>query len=247
MKKRTPNKKKTVKTKKKAVKKVKTTPKKAVSKKTAAKKKVVSKSAKKPIRKKKPMPKKPAAKKAKVLKKADVKAEVTPKRPTAQQIQDMKRITGILGDAFIRQSLIEVGGENALAIVRNFYGNHSDEELAKKLKIKISDVRATLNKLHNEGLVNYARAKDSETGWYSYSWTLNHNRMEKWATNQASKLTGESHGEGERYYCPSCGASTITGFEDAMSGDFRCTHCNRMLEFLDASKMAEIFERRRFQ
>ncbi len=248
MRKRTSNTKKTVKTKKKTAPKAKTV-RKAVPKKTVKKKaaKKVVKAAKKPI-KKKPAPAKPAAKKkTKVMKKADLKAEVTPRKPTAEQIQEMKKITGILGDAYIRQSLIEVGGENALAIVRNFYGNHSDEELAKKLKIKISDVRATLNKLHNEGLVNYARAKDSETGWYSYSWTLNHNRMEKWATNQASKLNGEGVGEGERYYCPSCGASTITGFEDAMSGDFRCAHCNRMLEFLDASKMAEIFERRRFQ
>lgn len=244
--KKTPNKKKAVKSKK-TVKKVKkagkTPPKKAVKKATKA----AGRAAKKPAGKRKPMPKNPAAKKAKVMKKADVKTEVVPKKPTAEQIQDMKRITGILGDAYIRQSLIEVGGENALAIVRNFYGNHSDEELAKKLKIKISDVRATLNKLHNEGLVNYARAKDSETGWYSYSWTLNHNRMEKWATNQASKLNGEGESEGERYYCPSCGAATITRFEEAMSGDFRCAHCNRMLEFLDSSKMAEIYERRRLQ
>jgi transcription initiation factor TFIIE subunit alpha len=232
--KKTPNKKKTVNAKKKAA------PKTKKARKTAPK-------SKKAVKTKKAVPKKPALKNTKLIKKADLKTEITPKKPTAEQIQGMKKVTGILGDAYIRQSLIEVGGENALAIVRNFYGNHSDEELAKKLKIKISDVRATLNKLHNEGLVNYARAKDSETGWYSYSWTLNHNRMEKWATNQASKLNGEGAGEGEKYYCPSCGASTITGFEDAMSGDFRCTHCNRMLEFLDGAKMAEIFDRRRFQ
>lgn len=244
--KKTPNKKK-AKTKKAAAKPKKVPKAAPKSKKTVKKSTTKNKAVKKKPIKKKPMPEKPAIMNAKAMRRRNLKPEVVIKKPTAEQIKEMKRITGILGDAYIRQSLIGVGGENALAIVRNFYGNHSDEELAKKLKIKISDVRATLNKLHNEGLVNYARAKDSETGWYSYSWTLNHNRMEKWATDQATKLSGDGAGEGERYYCPSCGASTITGFEDAMSGDFRCTHCNRMLEFLDSAKMAEIFERRRFQ
>lgn len=242
VKKRNANKKKIVKKKKKAASK----PKKA--RKTALK---IKKTVKKAVAKKKPVKKNPLPKKSlrktKSTRKAEPIAEKRPREPTPEQIQDMKKVTGILADAFIRQSLIEVGGENALAIVRNFYGNHSDEELAKKLKIKISDVRATLNKLHNEGLVNYARQKDTETGWYSYSWSLNRTRMEKWATDQAGKISSEAGGEGENYYCPSCGASTITGFEDAMSGDFRCTHCNRMLEFLDGAQIAEIFERRRLQ
>lgn len=229
--------------------------KKKVEKKAAPKKKIVKKV------KKKPVPRKKVVKKAKLKpkkarkpvkkelpKKKKVKEEPEkPKMPSLAQKEEMKKIIAILGDAYIRQVLIEVGGENALAIVRNFYGNHSDEELAKKLKIKISDVRATLNKLHNEGLVNYIRQKDNETGWYSYSWSLNHGRMEKWANDQANKIPGMDDSEGENYYCPACGASTITGFEDAVVGDFRCAHCNRMLEFLDSAKMVEIFERRRLQ
>jgi len=158
----------------------------------------------------------------------------------------MQKVGKILGDSNVRQDLIEIGGENALAIVRNFYGNHSDEELAKKLKIKISDVRATLNKLHNEGLVNYIREKDSETGWYSYSWSLNQERMERWATTHTAKLnavTGEPGGE--FYFCPTCGASSITNFESAANVDFRCDRCNRLLEFIDEKKMAGLYEKQK--
>jgi transcription initiation factor TFIIE subunit alpha len=158
----------------------------------------------------------------------------------------MQKVGKILGDSNVRQDLIEIGGENALAIVRNFYGNHSDEELAKKLKIKISDVRATLNKLHNEGLVNYIREKDSETGWYSYSWSLNHERMERWATTHTAKLnavTGETGGE--FYFCPTCGASSITNFESAANVDFRCDRCNRLLEFIDEKKMAGLYDKQK--
>lgn len=160
--------------------------------------------------------------------------------------EHLQKISGILADASVRQNLIEIGGENALAIVRNFYGNHSDEELAKKLKIKISDVRATLNKLHNEGLVNYIREKDSETGWYSYSWSLNQDRMEKWALNQSTRLsTLAGDGASEHYFCPACGASSITDFESASNTSFKCERCNRMLEFIDEKKMLELHEKNR--
>ncbi len=160
--------------------------------------------------------------------------------------EHLQRIAGILADASVRQNLIEIGGENALAIVRNFYGNHSDEELAKKLKIKISDVRATLNKLHNEGLVNYIREKDSETGWYSYSWSLNQDRMEKWALHQSTRLSAlAGDGASEHYFCPSCGASSITDFESASNASFKCERCNRMLEFIDEKKMLELHEKNR--
>ena len=209
---------------------------------------------KKKVRAKRPTPKKkPKVRAKKLAKKAKApklkaKIKVAPKKVEKEVVKiDTKKLTGILGDAYIRQSLIELGGENALAIIRNFYGNHSDEDLAKRLKIKISDVRATLNKLHNEGLVNYSRQKDSETGWYSYSWTLNQDRIEKWAGDQTKKLGLDEDETEERYFCPSCGASTISSFEDASVENFRCSQCNRMLELLDRNKMLEIYERRRWQ
>lgn len=185
-------------------------------------------------------------KSARLQQKKPVKRPPEPKEEkTAAESQEfMKKVGRILGDSNVRQDLIEVGGENALAIIRNFCGNHSDEELAKSLKIKISDVRATLNKLHNEGLVNYIREKDSETGWYSYSWSLNHVRMERWASSHTVRpgaISGE--GGGEFYFCPACGASSVTNFESAATVDFRCERCNRLLEFIDEKKMTELFDK----
>ncbi len=213
--------------------------------KTAKSKKAVSarkaaKSSKAPVR---AMKKKNIRKSArKPLKRPQPAAQKTPDLSEAL----MQKIGKILSDSHVRQDLIEIGGENALAIVRNFYGNHSDEELAKKLKIKISDVRATLNKLHNEGLVNYIREKDSETGWYSYSWSLNHERMERWASSHTAKL-GVFGGEegGDFYFCPACGTSSIANFESAAIIDFRCERCNKLLEFIDEKKMHELFEKQK--
>lgn len=178
-------------------------------------------------------------------KKAVKELEVKAPQPTVDEELARKRIATILSVSHVRQTLIELGGENALAIVRNFCGNKSDEEFAKKLKIKISDVRATLNKLHNEGLVNYIREKDSETGWYSYSWSLNHARMEKWANTRAT-ITGAVGGEGTEYYfCPVCGTESITSFESAVNCEFRCERCNKMLEYIDQNGIVELFEKKK--
>jgi transcription factor E len=224
--------------------------KKAVSRKKKARKPVKRKAlkrGKKVIRKKakkvaKKAPRKAKPKFPKPKKKEPVRRAVL----TEKERMARKQVTTILGDAAVRQMLIDIGGENALAIIRNFYSNHSDEELAKKLKIKISDVRATLNKLHNEGLVNYMREKDSETGWYSYSWSLNQERMQKWADTTTDKLHSICDGNGgEYYFCPSCGMSSIIDFESASNWEFRCERCNRMLEFIDETKMSELMENMR--
>ncbi len=165
-------------------------------------------------------------------------ASKLPKVEVGPDPKDVEKITTILADSRVRQMLIELGGENALAIIRNFYGNHSDEEMAKKLKLKISDVRATLNKLHNEGLVNYIREKDSDTGWYSYSWSLNLMRMERWAGAQSLKI-GDLV-DSQYYFCPACGESSITNFDSAAEDDFRCERCNRLLDFIDEKKLGEL-------
>ncbi len=189
------------------------------------------------------------AKKLKIKKPSKAELEMEAKRAEEEAMKlrrqeeqkRMQKIVKILSDAGVRQNLIGIGGENALAMVRSFQGNNSDEDLAKKLKIKISDVRATLNKLHNEGLVNYIREKASETGWYSYSWSLNHDRIEKWAGIQAARIGLNS--DSDYYFCPACGTSSITNFESAAGVDFRCDRCNRLLEFIDEKRLNDLYEK----
>ena len=158
--------------------------------------------------------------------------------------QDLATITTILADSNIRQTLIELGGENALALIRSIRGSHSDDELAKKLKLKISDVRATLNKLHSEGIVNYLREKDNETGWYSYSWSLNVEKIERWANKQNNRLSFVGTGA-DHYVCASCGAPSIVDFETAMGINFKCDRCEKLLEFLDEKMIGNLFENKK--
>jgi transcription initiation factor TFIIE subunit alpha len=198
--------------------------------------KIKARLAAKPIRVQARLPKKPPRKERDAFEERI--ASKLPKVEVGPNPIDVEKITAILADSRVRQMLIELGGENALAIIRNFYGNRSDEELSKTLKLKISDVRATLNKLHNEGLVNYIREKDSDTGWYSYSWSLNIMRMERWAGSQSLKV-GDLV-DSQYYFCPSCGESSITNFDSAAEDDFRCERCNKLLDFIDEKKLNEL-------
>jgi transcription factor E len=155
--------------------------------------------------------------------------------------KNLEKINGMLTSAFTRQSLVNLAGENSLAIIRNFDKNVSDDDISKKLKLKISDVRATLNKLHGAGLVTYLRDKNSETGWYSYTWMASADKIEKWIAERLEerRLNATSGGE-EHYFCSACGVNSIHNFESAYSSFFKCNLCSKDLEFLDDVKREEL-------
>jgi transcription factor E len=157
-------------------------------------------------------------------------------------------VSRILSEAYTRHLIIEAAGEHALEIVRRFSNNSSDEDISKKLKIKISDVRAALNKLHSLGIVEYSRQKNSETGWFHYFWYLNVDKMNNWVNARIEK---ESHAndfkEGEHYFCPRCGGVAIYEFASATDMGFRCPTCTTSLEFLSEEKSKELFPVRPFR
>lgn len=185
----------------------------------------------------------PAKLRAKALLEAKEKEEKELRRLRIEREKlEMERVNHVLSDSYARQLLIELAGENALEIIRNFNGNLSDEDLSKTLKLKISDVRATLNRLHSEGLVSYLREKDSDTGWYSYSWQLNRIKIEEWVSGKVSsryKVFEES--AGDHYYCPPCGAQNVLlHLGDAHGSSFKCPKCNSTLEYFDRERAEEI-------
>ncbi len=179
-----------------------------------------------------------------IIKKKVVTAKKEKKKLKIKEVgltpEEIKQVAEILSKPFIRHMLVDLGGENAIAIVRNFTTGVSDEDIAKKLGLKISDVRAALNRLHREGIVAYNRQKDSETGWYSYSWYLNKNKMEKWAVTQISKFENQCEAGTDYYVCPSCGSSAIFEFDEALDKNFRCEICNNALEFVDEKKREDL-------
>jgi transcription factor E len=193
---------------------------------------------------------KAAPKRASPKKRATASKAPSPKSKAERLGKEFNRaeILEMLSDRYTRHLVIESGGEYALEIIRGFTNNSSDEDMAKKLKIKISDVRATLNKLHSLGIVDYTRHKDSETGWFSYYWFLDTGRMREWV----NKRIAEDHrkmdfSKGEHYYCPGCGGASIHDFVSASDFGFRCPSCSSPLDYLSEEKANELFPMRSFR
>lgn len=203
-----------------------------------------AKIAKKVAKKTKPIKAKPLSKEMKDrLRKLEEKKRVDMELAARKEAckRELERINKVLSHSFARQAIVNLAGENSLDILKSFEINMSDEEISRKLSLKISDVRATLNKLHGEGLVLYFRDKNNETGWYSYTWLANANRVEMWVNNhiESKNLLATDSGA-EHYFCPDCGLNAVHDFESASNVSFKCQICNSDLQYLDAQKRNEL-------
>ncbi|MDD5023134.1 MAG: hypothetical protein PHU63_03120 [Candidatus ainarchaeum sp.] len=179
----------------------------------------------------------------KVVKKTG-KENVEIKKKSVEHViseKDKKEMQNLFSDAYARQVMVALGGENALEVIRNYPYGVSDEEIARKLKVKISDIRSTLNRMHGEGFVEYKRRKDGETGWYSYSWSLNKKNIVEWAKRIDNEKNVIFNSEIEKYYCKKCGFDSLVDFVDASKNSFKCSCCNNDLEYLDKSKVDQLF------
>lgn len=223
--------------------------------KTSSKKKKRKKRTKKPLKKKKHPIKKKIKKTRKIkktkktraikTKKKEMKGKVKIKKKEQKKpkinIGEKREVLNLFSDAYARQVMITLGGENALEVIRTYPYCVSDEEISRKLKVKISDVRSTLNRMHGEGFVAYTRKKDSETGWYSYSWSLNKKNIVEWVKRINKEKDKLFNPEIEKYYCKKCGLDSLVGFVNASNNNFKCSCCNGNLEFLEKNKVDQLF------
>lgn len=148
--------------------------------------------------------------------------------------------TQLLTNSGVRQMLINLAGENTLHVIGEFDSQLSDEEIAKRTKLRTSDVRVVLNKLHSCGLVSYSRSRDKNSGWYSYVWKMNNERAQEIIQNLMHD-SGQEYGipvkedaaaEGaEVYCCGNCPDHKEISFEEASGLLFRCSHCGSSLEY----------------
>jgi transcription initiation factor TFIIE subunit alpha len=155
----------------------------------------------------------------------------------------------ILSDKFIQEFLVENFGENAVKVLKVMNGEMSDEEIAAKSKIKITEVRAILNKLSFMRLVEYSKTRDDNTGWYSYYWRPALSRikevMEKITEEKIRKLEEQlDDTKVYSFYCPKCSSENKLDFDLASAVNFKCPNCNNDLkpEKRDAMTIIETLE-----
>jgi len=144
----------------------------------------------------------------------------------------------LLENAHVRNLLIELAGERAPKVAGELTVPMSDEELAALTKIKISDVRAIMNKLHSAGVAAYSRSKNDE-GWFTYTWYLCDDKLKEMAAERSKKreeAAEPSSAITDYYICPVCFKRNKKkfGFEKAVEIEFRCPECSEMLKYVES-------------
>ncbi|MBI3588535.1 hypothetical protein HY995_05790 [Candidatus Micrarchaeota archaeon] len=135
----------------------------------------------------------------------------------------------------------EVSGDDGLKVVRSINGDGvTDEKIEADTKLKLVEIRALLNTLHNHGIVEYNREKNLQSGWFTYTWRVNSYRaMNNYLALKRRELeeVRRQTGGGENtaiYACPK-GCAKLP-FEKAAEFNFACESCSAKLKFADGTK-----------
>lgn len=142
-----------------------------------------------------------------------------------------------------------LGGESALELVKICTKNRkplTDEEIGKDLKLKITEIRALLNRLHFRGIASYDRTRNMKTGWYTYKWDIKPKRIaELILESQAERLEKlESKKSFEsNYVFFSCNKEcNLFPFEVAAEYEFKCPECGDTMKSVDGKKRVHNIE-----
>jgi transcription initiation factor TFIIE subunit alpha len=150
----------------------------------------------------------------------------------------------------VQDFLRKVGGEPAINVAGIYErkGKHvTDEELAKKMKMKVTEVRTVLNRLHYRGIACYKKTKNKRNGWYNYTWEIKKKRIiELILENQKErmeKLEEKQHfGENYSFFICKKNCEPLP-FEIAAEYQFKCPKCGETMDSFDYSKNLETINR----
>jgi len=155
----------------------------------------------------------------------------------------MSKKKKISGYGVVKDFLGHMGGAHAPRLVEIYERNCGlirDEEMAKKMGLKVTDVRTILNRLHYRGIANYNKKRNKKTGWYSYTWNIDRKRiLELIVEKQLEEIESleQRKESGEVYSFFSCKKLCHEfPFEIAAEYQFKCPECGRELDCIDNKK-----------
>ena len=151
----------------------------------------------------------------------------------------------------VQDFLSTTGGDYAVALVKIYEKKGTrvtDEEVSKKLKLKVTEVRTILNRLHYRGIAGYQKTKNKKTGWYSYTWDINSKRVIELLLDEqkeAIEKLEKDQGFEKTYTYFGCkkGCSNVP-FEVAAEFQFKCPECNNTMETVDSEKRVKTMEKK---
>ena len=148
----------------------------------------------------------------------------------------------------VKDFLTNIGGEYAVELVKictNKRKPATDESIGKTLPLKITEIRAILNRLHYRGIACYQKTKNTKTGWCLYTSEIKTPRIAaliiEQHTEKISKLEKEMVFEGDHSFFSSGKGAPTYPFEIAAEYDFICPETGKTLKAVDNKKrMSEL-------
>lgn len=155
----------------------------------------------------------------------------------------MAKKTSIVNLMLTREFLHVVGGEHAKTLVEiclNSNKEITDEEIGKKLPLKITEIRTILNRLHYRGIACYNKSKNSKSGWYNYTWIVKPERIAELILDQQEDAIEKEKNHlqiQENYTLFGCKKGChVQPFETAIEYQFKCPDCGQTMESINTKK-----------
>jgi transcription initiation factor TFIIE subunit alpha len=149
----------------------------------------------------------------------------------------------------IEETVETIAGSGALPIYKLLKGkiDVNEFDLVEKLNLPINQIRNSLYKFDNKGLLASKRKKDRKKGWYIYFWTLDMDKLKRLALSLRedrinflqSKL--DELNADEFYVCEH-GCSRMDT-HDALDSGYICPVCGGMLGLEDSKKVINKIKR----
>ena len=142
-----------------------------------------------------------------------------------------------------QEFLKSIAGDCAIELVKICMAKKkpvTDEELGKKLNLKVTEVRTILNRLHYRGIACYQKTKNMKTGWYSYTWEIKGSRIAEilleTQAEQVAKLEKNLEFEGSHEFFSSGKNGQEYPFEIAAEYGFKDPESGKSLELVDTKR-----------
>ncbi|WP_458188278.1 transcription factor [Haladaptatus sp. NG-WS-4] len=155
----------------------------------------------------------------------------------------------LLSDPVIQKYLHELVGPKGMPVAAAPPdGEVTDEELAEELDLELNDVRRALFILYENDLATYRRLRDEDSGWLTYLWTFEYDKIpgnleeEMYRLLDALRQREEYERNHEFYLCEIC--SLRFEFGEAMDFGFECPECGSPLESMDNTMLVDSMDER---
>jgi transcription initiation factor TFIIE subunit alpha len=155
----------------------------------------------------------------------------------------------LLEDPVIQKYLHELVGPKGMPVAAAPPdGEVTDEELAEELGLELNDVRRALFILYENDLASYRRLRDEDSGWLTYLWTFEYEKIPEQLEEEMYRLLAameeraEYEHDHEFYLCETCGIRFEFG--EAMEFGFTCPECGSPVEAMENTRLVEAMEGR---